>query len=78
MNTRTRLADRRIDALERELARVQTEESIPMVLEHNLARQELHQTITAAATIARAVIEALAIPIDQHLEEMGRDFVPKK
>lgn len=74
--TRSEMADRRIADIEIELARVQFEESTPRQLEANLAREALHRTLATAAIFACAVREVLSIPIDDHLEAMGRDFVP--
>jgi hypothetical protein len=75
--TRIELAERRIAAKELELARIQFEESTPLQIEANLARGALHQTLTTAAVMARAICDALALPIDEHIEELSRDFLPK-
>lgn len=72
--TSIELADRRIAAYEKELARVQFEESTPVQIEANLAREALHHTLTTAAVFACAVRAVLSIPIDEHMADISRDF----
>jgi len=74
--TRFEVADRRIAKRERELAQLQFEHTPPQI-DAKLAREALDHVLTTAAVMARTVCDALSIPIDEHLEQLGRDFVPK-
>lgn len=52
-------ADRRIDRMERELARLQSEETTPRQIEANFARERLNDTLSTAAVLAHTVIVVL-------------------
>lgn len=51
--------DRRIDELERQLAKIQAEETTPQTIEANLTRQSLRSTLATAAVIAVSVVGVL-------------------
>jgi hypothetical protein len=53
------VADRRIEAHEKELARLQADVTTPSQLELNLVREELKITLRTASTIARVAVEVL-------------------
>lgn len=75
MNRRFEMADRRIAECEQELARVQTEGAL-VLIDATLARETLQSGLTTVVEVAHAVRDALAIPIDDHMDELGRDLVP--
>lgn len=75
MKRRFELADLRIAECEQELARAQTEGAL-VLIEATLARETLQGGLATVVEVAHAVRDALAIPIDDHLDELGRDLAP--
>lgn len=68
--------ERRIEQLERELARIQFE-TIPLELEANLLRESVDHTLTSGVTIARACMEVLdriGDSFEESVERMQRDL----
>jgi hypothetical protein len=70
----------RIDQMERELARLQTEETTPQQIEANLVREKLNQTLVTAAVFAQAavdVLDKLGDSFEESVERMSRDLLDK-
>jgi hypothetical protein len=68
--------ERRIEALERELARIQFE-SIPLEIEANLMRETLDRTLTTGVAIARTcmvVLDQIGDSMEENIERMSRDL----
>lgn len=74
-------ADRRIDRLEKELARIQSDETAYVQIEANLQRDNLRRTLTTAETMAlaaRRLIEGLTFNLDASLKRMADDLNGKE
>lgn len=54
--TRSEDADRRIEALERELARIQHEQTTPLQIAAHLCQQKLGATLLTVSLIAQAAL----------------------
>jgi hypothetical protein len=67
-------ADRRIEAKERELARLQFEETTWRQLEANLTRDRLKRTLCIGAQAARRVLDDLASSFDASVDQMAEDI----
>lgn len=70
-------ADRRIEEQERELARVQTDETTYTELESRLVREQLKGTLWAAAVVASIVTGALndmADGFSENVKQMADDL----
>lgn len=77
INTSTR----RIEEMERELARLQTEETIPHQIEANFVREKLSQTLSTAAVLAQAavdVLDKLGDSFEESVERMVKDLNDKE
>lgn len=72
--TRIEVMDLKISAAERYLARVQSD-GMRTRVNAKLALEQLEHTMSVARVMAEVVQEALALPFDEHLEDMARDMV---
>jgi hypothetical protein len=77
MNLTIHDSARRIADLERDLARIQTEETTPRQIEANLVREKLGATLATAAVLAQTaidVLDKLGDSFEESVERMSRDL----
>lgn len=71
------VADRRIEAHEKELARLQAEFTTPSQLESAMVREELKSTLRTASSIARVAVEVLdklGDSFEESVEQASREL----
>ncbi len=71
--TRLEEIDREIDQKEKDLARIQFE-GTKEIFDSNLAREGLQSATNTLFALASAAREVLSVPMDEHMEQLGKDL----
>jgi hypothetical protein len=71
--TRLEQLDHEIDKREKELARIQFEGTSEIV-EGKLAIEGLQSATNTLFALASAAKEVLSVPMDEHMEQLGKDL----
>lgn len=77
----TNASTRRIEEMERELARLQIEETVPDQIEANFVREKLSHTLSTAAVLAKVavdVLDKLGDSFEESVERMVKDLNGKE